>query len=81
MDWQAWIIYKLGIDLTQAKSLLDDNEFPFDRLIEQWDETFSPENGYSPDFIPALIRNMLGFVTWVYMRGPEPKWTKSDNDQ
>ena len=81
VDWQAWIIHTLGIDVVQAGTLIADNKFPFDKLIEAWKDRFGPENGYSPNFIPALVRNKIGFVTWVYMRGPEPNWTKSDNDQ
>jgi hypothetical protein len=81
VDWQAWIIDTLGIDINQAKSLLDENKFPFDRLIEAWKRKFSPENGYSPNFIPALVRNKMRFVRWVYLRNPEPNWTESDSEQ
>ena len=81
VDWQAWIIHKLGLDLVQARSLMNEDRFPFDRLIEAWESKFSSDNGYSPNFTPALVRNKVGFVKWVYFGGSEPNWTKSDEEQ
>jgi hypothetical protein len=77
-EWQIWLKSNLGIDRVQGKSLIQDDKFPFDQLVALWGKKFSSDNGYSPSFIPALVRNKVGFVRWVYLNGHEPNWSKSD---
>ena len=78
-EWRKWIEFHLGIDDSQGRKWAQENKFPFERLVEIWNELFRSKNGYSPSFIPALTRNKNGFVKWVYCSGPEPNWTKSDS--
>ena len=81
VDWQAWIIHHLDLDILQVRSLMEEGNFPFARLIAVWQKEFSSERGYSPNFIPALTRNKVGFVRWVYLQGSEPNWKKTDDEQ
>jgi len=52
--------------------------FPYEQLEEWIRETF--REGFSPDFVPALLRNIRGLVKWVYGDGDEPSWPGSDGD-
>jgi hypothetical protein len=76
--WREWIWKKLQISEKEGTSLFELDEFPTDRLLKVWNKEFSTDHGYSPQFIPALSRNVKGFVKWIYNDGPEPNWTKSD---
>ena len=52
--------------------------FPYNRL-EQWIRNTFRE-GFHPDFVPALLRNIKGLVAWVYGGENEPYWQQSDNE-
>lgn len=77
-EWQIWLMTHLGIDRVRGESLAHQDKFPFDKLVSLWETEFSSDNGYSPSFIPALVRNKVGFVRWVYLNGSEPNWAKTD---
>ena len=77
-EWRQWIRVKLDIDHKEGVEHFVKRTFPFRKLVRLWQIEFTPDKGYSPDFIPALIRNKMGFVSWVYGDGPEPNWTKDD---
>jgi hypothetical protein len=75
--WQSAIQNGIGISKTQAQKALQDDAFPY-RQLEHWIKTTFKE-GFSSDFIPALLRNIQGFVIWVYGDGEEPYWPGSDD--
>ncbi len=77
-EWQTWLQINLGIDSAKGKSMAQEDRFPLEQLVALWNARFNSEKGYSPSFIPALVRNKMGFVKWIYLDGPEPNWTKSD---
>ena len=77
-EWQKWLDHNLGISCNQCRVLIKEDKFPYNLLTKKWEEKFSSELGYSPSFIPALIRNKNSFVKWVYLDSPEPNWTQSD---
>jgi len=77
-QWRTWIRIKLRIPEEKANHLLEENEFPQQSLLTKWQAEFTQTKGYSPDFIPALSRNLNGFLQWVYKNGSEPNWSKSD---
>ncbi len=77
-EWQAWIERHLGIDAEKAVMLLESNSFPIEDLESLWQKEFTAERGYVPDFIPALLRNKMGMIRWVYCGDDEPDWRGSD---
>ncbi|MFX0108985.1 MAG: hypothetical protein ACFE7R_11925, partial [Candidatus Hodarchaeota archaeon] len=77
--WREWIREYLGIDENEGKEMVLKNTFPLDKLVDSWKKEFPQEKGYSPNFIPALVRNQRGFVDWVYGLTEEPVWTGADN--
>ena len=77
-EWHKWIEDKMGITKTEGIGLFSNNSFPVKQLEERWHEEFKTENGYSPDFVPALLRNITGFLSWIYADRSEPNWRMSD---
>ncbi len=77
-DWQSWIEIHLGISPHDGVKLCESDSFPIGDLIGKWNEEFTVENGYVPDFIPALVRNKFGLLHWVYLGANEPNWRASD---
>ncbi len=77
-EWQVWIEKHLGIDVEKAVMLLELDSFPTEDLELLWQEEFTAEKGYVPDFIPALLRNKIGLIQWVYCGDDEPDWRGSD---
>jgi hypothetical protein len=77
-EWIQWLNEKLEIDEEQGILMLAMGEFPFSSLKDAWHVEFTPRKGYSPEFIPALGRNIIGFLQWVYGDGNEPDWRGSD---
>jgi len=78
-EWLLWLETNLNIDKEQGREMVEKLTFPLDVLVDIWENEFSVELGYSPSFIPALIRNKNGFVKWVYCDCPEPNWSNSDS--
>jgi hypothetical protein len=77
-EWIDWITTLLEITHEEGTRLVKNGAFPFDLLVKAWEDEFNVKNGYHPDFIPALIRNKIGFVKWVYCEGSEPNWSRAD---
>lgn len=77
-EWKKWISERMGIESEEGTKLAERGEFPFDLLVRVWEKEFNVENGYHPDFIPALTRNKRGLVIWIFCGGSEPNWTLSD---
>ncbi len=80
-EWHSWIDVHLGISRQKGLDLFKDSSFPMERLIAIWEMEFTETKGYSPAFIPALVRNVKGLLNWVYYDGPEPNWRESDSSQ
>ncbi len=78
-EWQIWIERHLDIGKEEGTGLFQINTFPTEKLTELWTVEFNPSRGYSPDFIPDLIRNIQGFLRWIYCNGPEPRWKGGDS--
>jgi len=79
IEWIDWISKRLEIDEVQGRSLAESGAFPFNLLVRAWEMEFDERHGFHPNFIPALTRNKIGFVKWVYCNDPEPNWMKSDD--
>ncbi|MFW9848219.1 MAG: hypothetical protein ACFFF4_03720 [Candidatus Thorarchaeota archaeon] len=80
-EWHSWIEEHLGISRKKGLDLIRESSFPVERLIEVWENEFTESKGYSPAFIPALVRNVKGLLNWVFNDGSEPNWTASDSNQ
>ena len=80
-EWHHWIVTHLGYEVEDARELHNSRAFPVAELLDAWEREFNPTRGYSPDFIPALTRNVEGFLRWIYTNGPEPNWKGSDADR
>jgi hypothetical protein len=76
--WQVAIQNGIGISKTEGQNALLEGTFPYMQL-EQWVKTTFKE-GFSPEFIPALLRNIQGLVAWVYGDGEEPYWSGADDN-
>lgn len=79
IEWHLWIEEKLNISKTQGIELFNRSSFPTNRLKECWNQEFTAENGYSPDFIPALLSHVNGLLNWIYSNGQEPNWRSADD--
>jgi hypothetical protein len=78
-EWIEWIEDNLEINREEGKLMLETDEFPYVLLEEYFKKEFTVEDGYSSEFIPALVRNIKGLVSWAFGEGPEPLWTGSDD--
>ena len=76
--WRRAIQEALGLSPEMAESAYRSGSFPFDQLVEWLERTFS--QGYSREFVPALLRNRRGLVDWIYGDGDEPYWPGSDSE-
>lgn len=77
-EWQSAIQASIGLSVHEGQQAHQAGKFPYQQL-EQWiQESFSHD--FSPDFVPALLRNIQGLVAWVYGNAGEPSWPGSDND-
>jgi hypothetical protein len=77
-EWQSAIEDGIGLSAIEGRKAYQAGAFPYEQL-ERWIRgTFS--QGFSPDFVPALLRNVKGLVAWVYGGGGEPSWPGSDQD-
>ena len=77
-EWQGAIEAGLGITAVQGEQQWANNTFPSVKLAAWLSETYDAKHGYSPEFVPALLRNLLGLLAWVYGDGEEPYWPASD---
>jgi hypothetical protein len=77
-EWQSTIQNEIGISKSEGQNFLQESQFPYQKLAHWIQETF--KEGFSSDFIPALLRNLQGFVEWVYGEGDEPFWPGSDDE-
>ena len=75
-QWRIVIEAGIGLSSLEAVEKLQAGKFPYKRLEEWIKQVFS--DGFSPDFVPALLRNLHGLVHWVYGEGSEPYWPGSD---
>ena len=77
-EWLTAIQDSIGVSAAEGQEAYQAGKFPYDKL-EQWiREAFS--EGFSPDFVPALLRNVKGLVAWVYGGRSEPYWPGSDSE-
>lgn len=82
-DRQAWrdaIDSALALSRADAEAALRRGDFPYARLARWLRSRYRAEAGYSPEFVPALLRNVRGLVAWVYGGGSEPYWPGRDHD-
>ena len=77
-QWQEAIAEGLGITAVQGRQSLANDIFPYEQLASWLEQTYSAQKGYSPEFVPALQRNISGLANWVYGNGAEPYWPGSD---
>jgi hypothetical protein len=78
-DWQSATQEGIGLSAIEGRNAYRAGKFPYQEL-ERWIRgTFS--QGFSPDFVTALLRNVKGLVAWVYGEGGEPYWPGSDKQK
>ena len=75
-EWGIVIQQGLGVTLGKGKRLNKDGKFPVQDLAQFIKKEYS--EGYGPNFVPALLRNLKGLINWVYGDGSEPYWPGSD---
>lgn len=80
-EWEKWLDKQLGMKQGEGRQLYVEEKYPVQDLVEAWRSEFSPERGYSSDFVPALIRNKKVFLDWVLGEGSEPNWSRDDSSQ
>jgi hypothetical protein len=76
VEWQIAIRDGIGLSEIEGQKAYQMGVFPYQQL-EQWIQEEYRE-GFVPDFVPTLLRNIKGLVTWVYGNGIEPNWRGSD---
>lgn len=77
-EWSNAIEQSLGISQAKGEELLTTGKFPVQMLAEWLKKGYS--EGFGPNFLPALLRNINGLVTWVYGNKPEPYWPGKNGD-
>jgi hypothetical protein len=77
-EWRRAITRGIGLTHEEGKALRQADAFPFDALLTWIEQEYSEDCGYSPNFLPALVRNIKGLVRWVYGTDPEPFWPRAD---
>jgi len=75
-EWRDAIDSGLRLPGGAGADALKEGSFPYDQLSTWIERTFS--DGFSPEFVPALLRNSRGLTAWAYGNGPEPFWPESD---
>jgi hypothetical protein len=76
-EWQSSIQRGIGLNKAAGQLAYHGEAFPYKELENWIKDTFS--QGYHPDFVPALLRNIKGLVGWVYGDREEPSWSGSDS--
>ena len=79
-EWREAIFRGLGLTPKEGKARYQAGTFPYSSLEAWLQQEFSAKKGYSPDFVPALLRNQKGLVNWVYGNGTEPYWPGKDEE-
>jgi len=74
--WRTAIETGIGLSHPEGTRALRAGTFPYARVDRWIRATFA--DGYSPDFVPALTRNLRGLVDWAYGEGAEPWWPGAD---
>lgn len=77
-EWQAAIRDGIGVSGEEGQEAYRSGRFPYEKFAQWIRETYT--EGYSPDFVPALLRNIKGLVAWVYGSKSEPYWPGSDRE-
>ena len=77
-EWRSAIQDGIGLCGSEGRDAYTAGQFPYEELAQWMREAYS--EGFSPDFVPALLRNIRGLVTWVYGEGGEPSWPGSDRE-
>ena len=75
-EWRSAIQDGIGLGEVEGQEAYQAGQFPYDQLAQWMREAYC--EGFSPDFVPALLRNVKGLVAWVYGDGGEPSWPGSD---
>ena len=78
-EWRSTIQDGIGVGVIEGQEAYQAAKFPYNQLEHWIREAYSA--GDSPDFVPALLRNIKGLVAWVYGDGDEPCWPGSDLDE
>jgi hypothetical protein len=76
--WRSAIQTGIGLTADEGSRAYRKGEFPYGRLETWIREAYS--EGFHPDFLPALLRNIRGLVAWVYGDSGEPRWPGSDDE-
>ena len=77
-EWREAASRALNLTQEEGRARLNAGTFPFDDFTAWIRKEFSSDKGYSPSFIPALLRNRKGLISWVYGDGSEPDWSGQD---
>ncbi|MFW9854280.1 MAG: hypothetical protein ACFFFG_04440 [Candidatus Thorarchaeota archaeon] len=77
-EWQVAIYAGVGLTKLEGERKYQTQNFPYLKVEEWIQKSFS--EGFHPDFVPALLRNIQGLVAWVYGGKEEPNWSQSDEE-
>ena len=77
-EWRTAIEGGIGVTGPEGRDAFRAGDFPYEKLRRWIPEAF--REGFSPDFVPALLRNIQGLVAWAYGGGGEPYWPGSDSE-
>ncbi len=76
-EWSIAIHKGLGITQIEGEQLLQNESFPTEDLLKWIQKEYS--KGFGLEFVPALVRNIKGLISWVYRDGSEPFWPGCDS--
>jgi len=77
--WVREIQTHLQISPAQGQRLLETGQLPTDRVLHWFRTQLAGE--FSPEFVPALTRNLNGMLAWLHANGDEPYWPGDDGAQ
>ncbi len=76
-EWSIAIHKGLSITQIEGEQLFQSENFPVEDLVKLIQKEYS--KSFGPEFVPALVRNIKGLISWVYGDGSEPFWPGSDS--
>ena len=78
-EWQTAVSQGIGLTAEYGRSAYAAGQIPYEELQQWLENTY--RDGYHPDFVPALIRNIIGLAAWLYGNSGEPNWSQSDEER
>jgi hypothetical protein len=77
-QWRAVLAAGIGLSPEDGDAQWAAGDLDLATVDDWLATTYAAENGFHPDFVPALARNLRGLLAWVYGGGSEPCWPGRD---